>query len=286
MRVLAFTMVYNESENISRWLDHYQRQLGPDATLIVDNASDDDSVPLIRRSRNLLYPKMVFSNNLRAAFCSSLAASMLLLHDVVIYTDVDEFIVADPAKYANLSAFLEQNTASAYSCLGFDLLHMIGEEPECPPDQPLLSYRRHAKPIRSMCKTLITRRPIRWGGGFHTSDAYPIFHDDLWLFHTKSANFGQRLRRQAITRKVVRDDNSGEHQRWDDDKLRAVFEGIRKIRRERFDAQSLGRMRTQLEASIQRRYYDQADIIKYAFDAEAPFDDVVLRLDADFPPIF
>jgi hypothetical protein len=29
MRVLVFTMVYNESENIGRWLDHYQRQLGP-----------------------------------------------------------------------------------------------------------------------------------------------------------------------------------------------------------------------------------------------------------------
>jgi hypothetical protein len=135
-----------------------------------------------------------------------------------------------------------------------------------------------------MCKTLVTRRPIRWGGGFHTSDAFPLFHEDLWLFHTKSANFGQRLRRQAITRKVVRDDNSGEHQRWDDDKLRAVFESHRRVRREPFDAQSLGRMRAQFEASVQRRYYDQADVLKYALDPEAPLENVVLRSTRTFRP--
>jgi glycosyltransferase involved in cell wall biosynthesis len=285
MRTIVFTMAYNEAENIGRWVDYYTRQLGPDSTLIVDNASDDESVEIIRRNRNILYPKMVFSNNLRASFCSELANSLLLLYDVVIYTDADEFLVANPAKFENLAHFLRERPGSGYTPIGFDLVHMIGEEPECPADAPFLRYRKHLKPVKALCKPLITRRPVKWGGAFHTSDAVPVFDEDLWMFHTKSADFERRLRRQAITRKVVRDDNSGAHQRWDDETLRANFNGLRQEPRRPFTAEARQELAARLTRMVQRKYFEQVDIVKYGLDPDVGLERGVLRLEDGFPEL-
>lgn len=286
MRILAFTMVYNESENIRCWSDYYQSQLGLDSTLIVDNASDDESVPFIRSQRNLLYPKMVFSNNLRSSFISQLASSFLLLYDLVIYTDVDEMIVSNPEKYKSLRHYFETNTSSAFTCLGFDLVHILNEDADLRDEENLLSQRRHIRPIRSMCKTLATRRPIRWGGGFHTSDARPFVDPDLWLFHTKSADLSRRLRRQAITRTVVRDDNSGGHQRWDDDTVTSNFRRISLEPRLEFSQDIANNLSYCLQSSFERKYYENSDILKYQIKPEFEFERRVYRLADRFPSLF
>lgn len=52
-----------------------------------------------------------------------------------------------------------------------------------------------------MCKPVIARRPIRWGGCFHFCDFKPSF-DNLCMFHLRNADVGNALLRLDITRNI------------------------------------------------------------------------------------
>jgi hypothetical protein len=83
----------------------------------------------------------------------------------------------------------------------------------------------------------------------------------------------------------VRDDDSGAHQRWDDDRLRANFNRLRQEPRLPFTLDARQDLAARLKNMVQRKYFEQLDIVKYGLDPDVTLGRGILRLDNEFPEI-
>lgn len=98
-----------------------------------------------------------------------------------------------------------------------------------------------------MCKTLIIRRPITWGGGFHRSTRRPVF-DKLLLLHLSNMDLGIRLERQNLMRDMEAID-LGAHKRAPDS---VVEQGFRSWSSRRVsEPRELNQMRRQFIDSVE-----------------------------------
>jgi len=226
--VCAVTMAFNEGGNLPRWQQWYGSQLGLQNCLVVNHGSTDGSIAALAPEvgRMFIPRDRGFHDGIRATAIADIVKALLAYYDAVIYTDSDEFVVADPRKYPSLRHFLAQNPEpSHFTALGFNVWHRIDEEGPLDSRRPLLQQRSHIKFIPAMCKTAIVRKPVGWGGGFHTSTEMPNF-GDLFLLHTKNADMETCLARTAITRDVEWTEGArgGNHQRRDDDQIVSAFQ--------------------------------------------------------------
>ena len=130
-------------------------------------------------------------------------------YDMVIGTDVDEFLAPDPALGMTLPEFLEQAPCGRRACLsglGIDVGQKLGEESPLDFSRPLLEQRSYAKLSTRYSKASVLLRPAspdaspRWGSGFHRVRGHN-FHiiKDLFLFHFGSADENRIRQRMEKT---------------------------------------------------------------------------------------
>ena len=142
---------------------------------------------------------------------------MLTWYESVIYVDVDELLVADPASHASLAAFAADLDADAVvTAIGLDVVHRPDDEPALDWREPVSRQRHWLRFSSSMCKPVLIRRAVAWAPGFHNIDAAPEF-GTLFLFHLRYADMRSGLTRLARTRaQAWSRPEAGSHQRVDD----------------------------------------------------------------------
>ena len=184
MAVAAFTIVRNEPFFLPRWLAYYGERLGYDNLTVLDNEGDDgstDGLPceVVRvESGGAFYHHGWIGDVVAAHF----AALLKRRHEVVVYSDVDEFLV-HPEGIENAACWLHRGCARAR---GYDLVHMPGEA-AYDLSRPILaqrsSWRRPVPPDYD--KTLVGRRPLSWKRGFHrlSNKRHGPYLDGLTLVH-------------------------------------------------------------------------------------------------------
>ena len=124
--VAAVTMVYNEPDFLPRWIKYYSSQVGKDRCYIIDHGSSDGSTEGL--SVNVLrIPRSPMHDEKRARFISDFASSLLEWHDAVIYSDVDEFLVADPTYYELLPDFCLRSPHLTTNAIGVNVLQTSDE---------------------------------------------------------------------------------------------------------------------------------------------------------------
>lgn len=193
LRIAAITFCRDEGRMLPLWVRYYGGLFGDENIYVVDDNSEDGStddlpcdvlhVPPIRGGR---------FNSTRMAMVGNLGRSLLTLYDVVLFCDTDEFIVPDPAKHADLKAYVEAKDGEgldAVGSLGFNVVHAVDTEPPLDLTQPLLGQRRLAKFLPLMCKPAIKWVPAHWSAGTHGIRTPYAVDPDLWMFHMK---FGDR----------------------------------------------------------------------------------------------
>lgn len=230
MHVAAMTMVRNEADMLPRWVRYYGAQLGAANLVVIDDQSNDGSTD----DPGCTVLRMPVRGGARAPFAThkttianKLAAGLLEMFDAVLFTDVDEFIVPDPRRYAGLVEYLEKNPDEpVLAPTGLNLVHVVGNEPPLDPDQPLLDQRRHVKFVGRMCKPAIKRVPVRWANGTHGVARPFEVRDDLYLFHAKFADFDRvmRVHQDRYREFVTRGAGSGASWRLPPDELRHRYE--------------------------------------------------------------
>jgi len=123
MRVCAVTNVFNEAFNLPIWLRHYGAQVGIENCLVVDHGSNDGSTADLGGAGVIRLPRSPFNDHKRARMIAGLVGSLLPAYDAMLYSDCDELLVADPAKYANLVAFCEAFEGKAATAIGLNVIH-------------------------------------------------------------------------------------------------------------------------------------------------------------------
>jgi hypothetical protein len=181
----------------------------------------------------LKIPRSPKDNVKRARFVGALCNSLLEWYDAFIYVDVDEILVADPTKYRNLLAYVSAvHDGTVIHAYGFDVCHELSEEAPIRLSEPILRQRRWIRFSSSMCKPVLSFRPINWAPGFHSADCELSF-DGLYLFHLRYFDLGLGLVKLRRTRAMPwADPAAGSHQRVPDDQfedLMRVASGLPKI---------------------------------------------------------
>jgi hypothetical protein len=181
-------MARDEADMLPRWLRYYGEQLGVENLTVLDDNSSDGSTDDLRCTVLRLPPapwKQSFEPT-RMKLANGMAQTLLSVYDAVVFTDVDEFLVADPARYDGLRHFLStRSDVPIIAPVGLNLLHHPAVEPDLDSTVPVLSQRRFVKFVGGMCKPAIKRVNAPWAfsshgiGGFYEPDR------ELLMLHLK-----------------------------------------------------------------------------------------------------
>lgn len=226
MRIAAVTMAYNEAEYVPLWLRHYDRQIGAAHCHLIDHGSDDGSTDGLKEVNVVRLPRSPQDDPRRARFISGYCAALLEWYDAVLYTDIDELLLADPHHFADLRAFAAETPDNVATAVGLDIHQVPALEAAFEPTQPVGAQRRWARFNAALCKPALIRRPVRWAPGFHCADA-PMVFGGLYLFHLRYYDFGRGLQRLAKTRAMPwAVEGAGTHQRMSDVDWSGMFHAI------------------------------------------------------------
>jgi len=192
-------MVHNEAVFLPLWIKHYSKV--PGATLIVvDNGSDDGSTEnLPPEIEKITFPHKERSRDTaRIVAISDLQNALITYYDCVIYTDVDEFIVADPASGKTLTAILQARKANALSPIGLNIIQRQSLDSKIDFHKPILAQRQHVVFTSEYSKPIITFEKTRWMKGFHGARQWPCIAPDLYLFHLRLIDLDFSLERTRL----------------------------------------------------------------------------------------
>jgi len=185
-------MVRNDEFFLSKWVEYYSSQIGRE-NLYVWFDGEDQRVPDFCRGVNTEVVPHIKGNvhtadKGRIDFLSEKAKFLFSRYDMLIGTDVDEFLVVEPLLGKSLREFLseksEETALNSISGLGVDVGQYLGREEPIREDRPFLSQRHYAKLSTRYSKTSVLLSPAPWGSGFHRTRS-GNFHivKDLYLFH-------------------------------------------------------------------------------------------------------
>jgi hypothetical protein len=128
-------------------------------------------------------------------------AFLLRSYETVLYAEVDEFVVPDPSRHADLGSYIDEFEGAAATCTGYNVVHYPQEgEPPLRFDEPVLCQRRfwHRSPQYS--KRLLSRVPLTWNVGFHQEFSVPDAPPDpgLLLVHLHRVDYDYCLARHRL----------------------------------------------------------------------------------------
>jgi hypothetical protein len=199
-RRAAFTIVRNEARYLPIWLDYYGRHFDPGDIYVLDHDTTDGSTAAIRDSCTVVpvHRDRIWDHVWLTGVVEDFQAFLLRTYETVLFTDVDEFIVPDPARHDGIAAYMESTEGRAACCTGYNVVHYPDEEPALDfSRRPLLEQRRYWRPSPQYSKRLIGRVPLRWGVGFHREFNVPEAEPDpdLYLVHLHRVDYEDCLER-------------------------------------------------------------------------------------------
>jgi hypothetical protein len=193
-RIAAITSVRNDTMFLSRWIAHYGAAFGPENLHVIIDGMDQP-VPAPETGVNVIrveyVPRSVVAGDKeRARRASALAKDLLQSVDLVIGTDVDEFLIVDPALGVSLADYLSRaEVPGSLSALGLDVVRHLDKEGPIDRTRPFLDQRRFAKISDRYTKALILSEPLNWGSGQHRVRGRNFRLDpNLYLLHFGSVD--------------------------------------------------------------------------------------------------
>lgn len=165
MKIALFTNKENEDPLWPVWWKYYS-----------DHVDHIETINL--RAINPTYPPGTFAKE-----AALRQRKLLESFDVVLYTDIDEFLIPDPHTYKGLRDYIEQHWNELPKARGYHLVH--NGEPEINLVKPLLFQRSWWARDKLYSKRLITHAPVTWAPGFHITNGLtaPEDGDNLILLH-------------------------------------------------------------------------------------------------------
>lgn len=184
MKIAAFTIVKNENTFLPIWLKYYQGVA--DYVLVLDNDTDDGSTDNLSVDVRKVSCGKSFNHVWLRDTVSSVQKELLEEYDVVIFAEVDEFIVHEELPLRE--AVEKNNFHWAIRCDGYDV---FPKEDESKLDftKPILSQRTQMAVADNMTKTLICKVPATYTVGFHRCAYEPLINKKFLLLHLHRVDY-------------------------------------------------------------------------------------------------
>jgi hypothetical protein len=223
-RRALITMVHDEPVFLPLWLAYYSRYFAPDDIYVLDNDTTDGSTDRDGFVRIPVSNDRV-DHTWMVRTIEGLQHELLAGYDVVVVTDVDEFIAPVP-ELGTLGDYLDVFAEEWVNCLGYEILH-VPSEPPLDLSRPVLDQRRHWFANDGYDKAAIAGVPMTWRPGFHgRADFHANFDPDLRLVHLHRMDHDLCLARHRTRRQ----------RRWaEEDAARGWAEHNRIVDPEAFD---------------------------------------------------
>lgn len=187
-RVAVLTVARDEAGMLPRWMDYYGQQVGIRNLVVLDDNSVDGSTDDLPCTVHHLPPapwKQNFEQT-RMKLVSGIGAALLACYDVVIFCDVDEFLVPDPDRHEGLREYLQDRAERhVIAPVGMNVLHNPAVEAPLDPSRPVLEQRRFVKFAPGMCKPAVKRIAAPWRAASHAITSKFEIDPELWLLHLK-----------------------------------------------------------------------------------------------------
>lgn len=188
-RIAAITMARNDEFFLTRWIEYYGAQFGPENLYIYLDGTDQkipknagwahiEKLPHTDLSR-------AAGDKYRIGLMNDLARKLLETYDIVIGCDCDEFLIVDPKTNKTLAKYLSEiQIKNTVSGLGLDVGQNMKTESVLDTKQPILHQREYALLSTRYTKPVVKTVPLDWGSGFHSISGHN-FHIDknLYLLH-------------------------------------------------------------------------------------------------------
>ncbi len=228
--VAVITMTRDEGDLMRVWVDHYARHVGLENLIVLDDNSVDGSTDGLGCTVHRL-PRLQGGDAFeptRMRLVNGIATGLLAAYDYVVFVDVDEFLVTDPAKYATFPDLIEaRGRPAVLGVVGLNLVHLPHVEPE-PLDlsRPLLRQRSFAKFTPLMCKPSVKRVNAGWAVASHGIRAEYAVEPELFMIHLKFADRARLAEVSALRNEVSRADGRAEDASWGRgaDRVLALFD--------------------------------------------------------------
>ena len=184
-------MARNDEAFLHRWTAYYGAQLGMQNLYVFLDGTDQTLLQPLPEGVHVAVIEHIEGNRStadgrRIDFLSAQAANLFAEgYDLVIGTDVDEFLLVEPSLNLSLAEFLSQRRIStSLSALGIDVGQHLENEAPIDDVLPYLHQRRYALLSDRYSKASVLARPVPWGSGFHRVRGHN-FHiaNGLYLFH-------------------------------------------------------------------------------------------------------
>lgn len=181
-----FTLQHNETYYLPKWYKYYSQFFAPEDMYILSHNSSDEMSELVLKldaTRHFLTTDAIFDHDWLLNTIQGFQRELLKKYDYVVFTDCDEFLVPTDC---TLGEFLDNATEEAYRANGFDVIE----------DKMYASW--------GFSKTLISRIPLTWCHGYHTSIPEFQVTPNLHLYHLHKLDYqecwerSQRLSREKI----------------------------------------------------------------------------------------
>jgi hypothetical protein len=196
-RRALITIVNNESFFLALWLAYYSRFFAAQDIYVIDNETTDGSldrggfqrIPAARDGLDNLWMVQTVEN---------LQHELLRRYDVVVFTDIDEFIAPAP-RVGTLGDYLDRFDEEWVNCLGYEILHQPDREGPLDTSRPILEQRHHWFYNDAYSKAAIATAPLRWRPGFHgRADLHFNLDPDLRLIHLHRVDYAACLARHRM----------------------------------------------------------------------------------------
>jgi hypothetical protein len=184
----VFCPVKNETTFSPIWLKYYSRFLSTDDIYFLDFNSDikPSGCQVKSTERNIFDANELFET------IKEFHKELLNEYEYVIPTDVDEIIFHK----SGLNNYINYLQVDYVKCAGFELIHIPSLEKDFDETKPIFSQRKYwfRSPIY-YDKTLITKKPLDWTIGLHTTNTQSELDINLLLIHLHRFDFETCIKR-------------------------------------------------------------------------------------------
>jgi hypothetical protein len=125
---------------------------------------------------------------------------------------------------------MQSDTVRAF---GYNVFHHYQDEPPINLSEPILGQRKYWRFMYSMCKPMVTRKPINWQPGGHDTRDPSHFDRNLFNLHMKEMDYDLAREKMRHTRTMAWSKNAldrrlGTHARREDSVYERVLADVLK----------------------------------------------------------